>query len=208
MTLGYFSGIIDIEEFKEENIVELYLGKFYIINGYGGSGKDEFVSSISPYLTREHLSVVNLSTIDPIKTAAISLGWTGEKDNQSRKFLSDLKDLATKTYDTSYRYVLHMIQYVNSSNAVYFIHCREPEEIDRLVNTLGARTIYIDASKRVPKVISNHADKNVENYHYNYYIDNNGTIEELEAKAKDFAKLIIGRMNNGTVEGTTESGIH
>ena len=38
---------------------------------------------------------------------------------------------------------------------------------------------------------SNHSDADVENFEYDYVIENDGTLEELEQKAQDFLNLIF-----------------
>ena len=61
----------------------------------------------------------------------------------------------------------------------------------------GAKTIYIDASKRVPQINSNHADANVNNYVYDYYINNNGTLDDLKKLTKEFIQMWDKEIENG-----------
>ena len=97
--------------------------------------------------------------------------------------------MLTKWNDVPFRDLLRRIERYkeNSLDAdlTFFIHCREPEEIERLRDFLGAKTIFIKRDT-MPQIISNHADKNVENFEYDIYIENNGTIEELSEKARRF----------------------
>lgn len=159
-----------------------------ILNGNGGCGKDTFVDLCRK---AEPLSIWHLSTITPVKEAAEILGWDGTKTEENRKFLSDLKDMATKTFDTSYVYIKKQLENAMFNNIeVVFIDCREPNDIQRLKEDFGAITVLIDASTRKPNITSNHADAEVYNYEYNYVIKNNGTIEEFSEKAKDFIKYI------------------
>lgn len=158
----------------------------YILNGSGGCGKDTFVNMCRIFSNK---SIIHISTITQIKRAAKLLGWNGEKDEKSRKFLSDLKDLSTKVFDTSFRYIEAELYDAEENDIDYvFIDCREPEEIKRLVEHFGAQTIYIDASQRVKQITSNHADKNVQNYKYDLYIDNNGNYENLMKQAESLMK--------------------
>ncbi len=65
--------------------------KLIIINGVARSGKDTFIDifkSLNP-------NTINISSIDKVKELAREMGWDGTKDDKSRKFLSDLKDLWT-----------------------------------------------------------------------------------------------------------------
>lgn len=170
----------------------------FIMNGSGGCGKDTFVE-LCHY--NSCYTCWHISTITPIKEMAKMAGWNGEKDEASRRFLSDLKDLCTQAQDTSFRYVKEVIQDAEDDDIAYvFVDCREPEEIQRMVNEFGAITVYIDASKRVPFVTSNHADAEVANYNYDIYIDNNGNLGELGIQAEhmmDFYDKKIEKQRRG-----------
>lgn len=160
--------------------------KIYVLNGSGGCGKDTFVELIQKLTSKE---IWHISTITPIKEAAKILGWNEEKNPNTRKFLSDLKDLCTNTFDTSYNYIATKIEkaYFFEIDAL-FIDCREPKEIERICTHFSAKSIYIDASKRLPIITSNHADANVADYDYDFCIDNNGTFDQLKDKVKVFAR--------------------
>ena len=70
--------------------------KVFVINGEAGCGKDTFVSLCQDAIVEEGFSssrIVNVSMVDKIKEIAIMCGWDGKKTPESRKFLSDLKDL-------------------------------------------------------------------------------------------------------------------
>ena len=47
-----------------------------VINGRGGVGKDTLCSFVS-----DNYNVMNISSIDPIKEIAKTIGWDGKKDN-------------------------------------------------------------------------------------------------------------------------------
>ena len=70
-----------------------------IINGRGGVGKDTLCD-----FAAKHYKVENISSITPIKDLAKLCGWGGEKNEKSRKFLSDLKQLLIdyNEYPTQY----------------------------------------------------------------------------------------------------------
>ena len=173
--------------------------KVIVINGAAQSGKDtfvEFCKEVKPHY------VYSMSTVDFIKRIAEEVGWDGEKTPEARKYLSDLKDIFTKWLDASYKEVekkvealdLLIVQYWLMNDDIYlFVHCREPEEINKLVNNFGAKTVFI-MRPGIEKVTTNHADLEVEDYDYDYFIVNDGNLDDLRTKAK----LFMGAMRTGT----------
>ena len=156
--------------------------KIIVINGTGGSGKDTFVTYCSKYCT-----VFNFSSIDKIKQIAKLMGWDGGKTEKDRKFLSDLKALATNYNDLPYNSILKAIsEFYNNNSDIMFIHIREPKEIKRIVLEFNAETLLIKRNN-YELIKSNLSDKNVENYDYDYIIEND-TLEKLEESAKVFVK--------------------
>ena len=104
--------------------------KLFVINGHNQVGKDTFVNMISDIAAQHQKTIVNYSTVDYVKYIAGLFGWEGEKDNKSRKMLSQLKDMLTEWRDIPYTKCCQEISYWTYGNAAaMFIHCREPEEI-------------------------------------------------------------------------------
>ena len=155
------------------------------------AGKDTFVNCCQEQL----LWCGNFSTVDFVKEVATMCGWDGTKTPENRAFLSDLKDLLTKWNDIPYKKVVKEICLLcsqaecydfSSDDVLCFIHCREPEEIQKFVDKLGAKTLLIRRAAVEDGEQSNHADEKVFEYKYDYTIDNNGTIDELKNKARQF----------------------
>lgn len=168
----------------------------WVINGKPRSGKDTFCD----FCAMNHPYVNAISTVDFVKDIAKSCGWSGEKDLKNRKFLSDLKDLLTNWNDVPYQQVLKrisvyentLISYgIDTSRAVIFIHCREPEEIQRFRRELKANALLIRRPD-CDQEASNHADEEVEKdlSIYDLLIENNGTLEELNKESKRFLGAI------------------
>lgn len=164
--------------------------KIIVINGQGGAGKDEFVG----FCGYEDEGIYNFSMVDGIKQVAETMGWTGSKLSKDRKFLSDLKDLASEYNDYPFQYTLKKVKeavkdyrrYHDLSNEfICFIHARELEDIDRWVCDYGARALVI----RRPEVegsFGNHADDNVFEVDYDYEIWNIGSLYQLKEAAENF----------------------
>lgn len=157
--------------------------KIIIINGSGGVGKDTFIELCSKYT-----EIKNISSVDKVKEAAkILVGWNGEKSDKSRKLLSDLKQLSIDYNNYPLVYIQNQVKEFNENQnqVIMFVHIREINEIDKLKKQLDAKTLLI-TNNRIEKIQTNKSDANVEKYNYDYYIKNDGTLEELEEKAKKF----------------------
>lgn len=168
--------------------------KVVIINGSAKTGKDQFARIFKKHY--DHLSV-NWSTIDKVKKIAKrNFGWDGKKTDKSRKFLSDIKKLWSeynngpfedmdKKISDHYYEIGKERKYV-----VYFIHCREPHEIQKFVDKFQESCITILLKRDDREVPNNDSDKNVENYKYDYYFDNNGNKGRLEKEVLKFIENI------------------
>ena len=169
--------------------------QIFVINGSGGVGKDTFVELVSVELNdklKRFHTVVNFSSVDKVKEIAREIGWDGKKSEKDRKFLSDLKSLTSDYCDMPFQSMKNKIkEFVrNDEGQVLFLHIREPEEIKRVVNEFEAKTILV-VRDSVTKITSNVSDKNVFDYHYDVVIENNGTIEDLKEKVKQFVNEVV-----------------
>ena len=162
--------------------------KIFIQNSVGGSGKDTWAGLVGKYIQTHKCSIVDLP-----KEAAKVLGWDGGKTEKDRRFLSDIMDLSTKYNDSPFRDVLSVVADFKNNlieDEVLFIDMRDPKDIARAVKDFDAETILI-RNPNVKKIESNHADANVEEYEYDYIIENDGTLEQLDMMAKFFVREII-----------------
>lgn len=122
-----------------------------IMNGRGGCGKDTLIQN----LDQNEFYPIAISTVDPIKAAADSLGWNGDKTPEARLFISELKNASMKYNAYPQTWVLDRISHyalsindplvelpdaANGSTDVskmcIFIHCREIENILRLQHAI------------------------------------------------------------------------
>ena len=162
--------------------------KIFILNGVGTSGKDSWSSFLNKYIPTYKESIINLP-----KQVARILGWDGSKTEEDRKFLSDLMDLSSNYNDAPFKYVVSKAMDFKADKIkgeVMVIDMRDPKDIDYAVKAFGAKTILI-RNPNVPKIETNHADANVENYKYDYIIENNGSLEQLDTCAKEFVQYVI-----------------
>ena len=174
--------------------------KIVILNGTGGAGKDTFVAMCKDVLGAEH--IYNISTVDFVKEVATFCGWDGTKTPKNRKFLSDLKDLLTewdnvpfnKIVDAIDTWAYERIAKDEYDKSLVFVHCREPKEIEKLVehyniddeNIITTLLIRREAAENVQQI--NHADNEVLNYSYDYTIYNNYSLSALRGQAMIFLR--------------------
>lgn len=160
------------------------MNKIVIINGQAGTGKDTFVELYKKYSSKR---VFNLSTITEVKEIAKQMGWNGQKDDRSRKLLSDLKKLWVEYNDGIFEELKQFCYNYKSEENVIFIHCREPQEIRKFKKEfkLQCTTVLVNRNVCCP---DNDSDKNVFDYEYDVEIGNDGTKEELEELIQKLVK--------------------
>lgn len=152
----------------------------------------------------DNITTNNISTIDYVKNIARMFGWNGEKSEKDRKMLSDLKDLMTVYNDYPFKRITAQItdwlRYDKTRpNDMYdhsflFVHCREPKEIDRIKNQFPNDTFtLLVQNPKVAKITGNHADKEVENYNYDFIVVNDSDLRALRKVVIDFYKKIFNQ---------------
>lgn len=165
--------------------------KIVVINGQGGVGKDLFID----YCNEFYDYIYSYSTVEPIKRAATKFGWKGTKEPKDRKMLSELKQILKDWGDVPYKKTAEFIEVAKASSIfnvydeVLFIHCREPEEIERLKKDFDVITLLIRRPE-VEQIWNNKSDDEVFDYFYDYVIINNSK-EELKESADFFINEIL-----------------
>lgn len=185
----------------------------FIINGHNGAGKDEFVNQFinASENNGNHYKISNVSTIDPIrKMICIPRLWNGIKDEAARQLMHDVKEAVDKYNNFTTVEAAHKVITFKLASpmvrTVSFIHCREPEKIQQLINYLEEKhkdtfmigTILV--RRNSDNIAGNAADQNVENFKYDIVIDNNSTIDALYEQALNVIKLCdsLSGANNDT----------
>lgn len=164
-----------------------------LLNGYPQSGKDTLAGYMVDKFKSYGISASIFSSVDNVKQAAFYLGWNGTKDEHGRNALSALKDFATKWWDGPFNDICDFIEELQEDEAIIFM-VREPTEIDRLIEKYpDIVTIFVDRANHVEA--NNHADKNVANLNYDWYIGNNSTLVELKESADKLIEHLYGEEN-------------
>lgn len=110
------------------------------------------------------------------------LGWDGQKDERSRKFLSDLKDLATEYSDAPMKYMREYVKSHQNSDELIFLMIREPNEIQKARKEFDAITLLIKRPN-IDQISTNHADRDVDHFDYDWTVYNSGTLDDLDEMA-------------------------
>lgn len=171
--------------------------KVIVINGAGTSGKDTFIDLFTEVCSEQgDYEVFRYSSVDRVKHFALMMGWDGNKDDKGRRFLSDIKDAMTRYDDDPFEYMQMRVKDIQnnskSGNAFIFFHVREPIEIEKMVERLGATTLLIERPSVDKDSFTNHADKDVRDFSYDYIVYNKGTLTDFADSAKVFYNLLIG----------------
>ena len=165
-----------------------------VVNGEPQSGKSTFENycfALNPIYVRI------FSSIQPIKEIAQQCGWNGAKEPKDRKFLADLKQLLIEYNNFPFNQIVNYIEFqrrwmnnrdYDGDKLIFFIDVREPSEIQKLRDKYNAQVILIE--RVTANSLDNNGDKK-ENFNrdlYDMVISNNGTLEQLEAQAREFMK--------------------
>lgn len=176
-----------------------------LINGANRSGKDNFVEF---FIKHYEFKATNMSTIDIIKEIAKKhFGWNGKKTDEARKFLSEIKRIWAEYNNGPFNYMIEEINKhykkltkKDKQNFIYFIHCREPHEIQKFKDKYGDKciTVLLKRNERTDKnkIADNESDKNVDKYNYDRTIQNNGSKIDLELDAVKFVDEIREKIQN------------
>lgn len=160
-----------------------------ILNGRGEVGKDTLCEMISNYY-----SVMNISSITPIKEIAKQCGWDGEKNDKSRMFLSDLKRILTIYNDYPTQYLLQQYKlFKDNDKELLFVQIREGTEIEKFKAHIDIPccTLLIKRTSQEFGKWGNSSDDEVEKYRYDFVFDNCKPLSETEPAFKIFIDDIL-----------------
>lgn len=161
----------------------------FVLNGSPTSGKNTFVEMM-PYET-VHYSYVDF-TREILRNAGIPVET---KTNDMRVLLESVNNAIEIYNDIPFKDCCDVImdfldgRYENCE--LLFIDVRKPENIDRFFRLFkGIRTVYVSNKKPISSVTE--SDSQVANYEYDFYIDNSGSLEDLQREADRFIAEIRG----------------
>ena len=200
------------------------------INGTGRSGKDTFVRMSKKFVTesinkervrqnKRPYTVVNYSTIDYERNILdiVSQHYPevkascDKKDNTYRDCLSAMKHHLDTAHNTSMTMFFEFFvqicrQLLLKNNLLMFVHCREPENIEKMANAI--HSVYRDYAFPVqglnaitttmlvngrtnPEDFTNGSDQSVNDYNYDFVIDNSASLEDFVLTVHEWLKANI-----------------
>lgn len=159
---------------------------YIIINGHTGIGKDTFIEYCFNCVPCN-----NISTVDSLRDLANAVFfYDGSELNirckYYRQFMHDLKTMVKKYNPNYFKY------YVNDrlkSNHLNFIHVREEKEFKDYGKCIKVLLINPNMKLNDEELCTIDKSNNFNCDNYDHIIINEGTLKELEEKAKVFTDM-------------------
>lgn len=166
----------------------------FVINGVPRSGKDTFADLVKA-INCSSKEVVNISSVDDVKTAYRMLGWNGTKTPEDRKNLSIIKGIADSRFNYTVEYIVDFVK-KNHKEVVYFYHVRELENINNIKKALRetgleVKSVYVDRGLVTEASNSSDIEAGLDAQSYDILIDNSGTKMDLIERAKEFCEMYL-----------------
>jgi len=157
-----------------------------VINGVARSGKDTFVNLARYYLKDK--TIYNISTVQEVREFCqdmLGIPFYDKSDlaralwhKTKMKYRDWIFWSITKNIDTMER--------CTGDNIVWFIHSREPEDIQAYKNKYGETLVSLLIKRDNLSIPNNKADKGVFDYDYDVVIENNDDIVDFDKEVKVF----------------------
>ena len=158
-------------------------------------------------ITKANESVVPSARMTPVQIKRIAEDVESAALNMNRSLnVEEIQDMVEnqimnqRAFDVArryitYRYTRALVRKANTTDEqILIVHIREPLEIAKFVKATGgeARTLLVRAGERLKRSsYGNAADDEVENYFYDYYFDNDKSLEEAEGNITKLFSMIL-----------------
>lgn len=173
----------------------------FIVNGRPRAGKDTFIGMLAKIFGERGINPRSFSSIDPVRALVKNLGINVDgKSPADRKLLSIMGDALEEHSNLRTN---ACVQFVQSHEGfpdypqVYFLHIREPENVEKVRKQLVAFGHHVWRVKLISmyadNVLHSDADYAQEKMVADYTIQNYGTLEDLFQEAQGLVSLIEHR---------------
>lgn len=170
--------------------------KIICISGKAGAGKDELARLMKDILVRNKHEVLVIHCADLLKYICFAyFGWDGLKDELGRALLQYVgTDVVRKKQENFWVDFIISFLHIFDKEWDYVIipDCRYPNEIDRLKdNGYDVSAVRVHRGTGLDGQAGLHSSEtSMDNYHFDYEINNEGDLAELREKALELSEVI------------------
>ena len=164
--------------------------KVILISGKAQSGKDTFARMLKDILETDYKLVLITHFADLLKYVCKEyFNWSGSKNTEGRRLLQYVgTDIIRKNNpDFFVDFIADILSMFDMWDVVIIPDCRFKNEIDKMTekfDTVHIRMIRENADNALTQEQSSHISENdLNDIKPDFYIENNGSLEELKAKA-------------------------
>lgn len=171
--------------------------KVILISGKAQSGKDTVASMLREKLISDNHRVLLTHYADLLKYICCNyFGWDGNKDEKGRQILQYVgTDVIRKRNPTLWvNFVAMMLRYFHENwDYVIIPDCRFPNEVTTMVDngfdTIHLRVVRQNFQSPLSEEQQKHSSETaLDDTIPDFYIENTGTLEELEATTSNWIK--------------------
>lgn len=180
--------------------------KTILISGKSGSGKDQFSKFVSDILDRKDYRVLTIHYADFVKYCCTQYyDWDGKKDVYGRSLLQRIgTDVVRKKYPTYWAEAVAKFisatendwdfvlipdwRFINEYNVTKYYN---KDSITVRVNRLNPDGTYYLNPLFTEEQNSHSSECELDDYYFDYVVDNSSTLEELKNRANEFVKEIL-----------------
>jgi len=169
-----------------------------LISGKARAGKTTLANQLRPLLEADGHDVTIESFANKVKECAKEFyGWDGQKDKKGRKLLQNVGRTGREYNDNLWvEYVVsHILDYVFAPSFVLIDDWRYPNELIKMGEnqefiTIPVRVIRPDAGLTGELGLDDSETALTDEYPYEFFIYNDGSLVDLANKAKDLIDYI------------------
>ena len=175
--------------------------KVICISGKAGSGKDTFAEMVKGELEDAGASVLITHYADELKFVCRNyFDWNGEKDVLGRRLMQHVGTDIGRAYNEDFwvSRLCQMLQIFHDQwDFVLIPDARFPNEIEYLKdNGLDVTSVRINRlnyeTSLTPEQLLHQSEIALDGYHFDVFVENDGTKDGLAVKALDFTRELFG----------------
>lgn len=174
--------------------------KIITISGKARHGKDTTANQIKWQLEDKGCTVLITHYADLLKFICKNFfGWDGQKNDEGRTLLQYVGTEVVRKKDPEYwiKFIVSILDlFPNEWDYVIIPDCRFPNEIDTLADKYGVTSVWVDRGDDFDNCLTLEQQKHpsetaLDNYRFDYRLDNKGTLEDLEDEVDKFLQKYL-----------------